>query len=49
MATGHYALTSPNPLDDNYDFNNDIDKKVDLLRGIDPIKDQTYFLSTTPV
>lgn len=40
MATGHYAQTTPCQ---------SIPSQVSLLRGIDSSKDQTYFLSTTPV
>jgi tRNA U34 2-thiouridine synthase MnmA/TrmU len=40
MATGHYARTAP------FEGNS---TEVSLIRGIDRTKDQTYFLSTTPV
>jgi tRNA U34 2-thiouridine synthase MnmA/TrmU len=46
MATGHYARTSPNFLEMQ---DSSPPQSISLLRGVDPVKDQTYFLSTTPV
>ncbi|XP_033745789.1 mitochondrial tRNA-specific 2-thiouridylase 1-like [Pecten maximus] len=41
LATGHYARTSI-----QHDLENaDLSKSVKLLRGLDPVKDQTFFLS----
>jgi tRNA-specific 2-thiouridylase len=42
LATGHYARLQQNTMPDG-------SIEVKLLSGIDPVKDQTYFLSLTPV
>ena len=52
MATGHYARLTPQFNDErnqDVDHEKQIDQEVSLLRGIDSFKDQSYFLSTTPV
>ncbi|OWF36117.1 mitochondrial tRNA-specific 2-thiouridylase 1-like [Mizuhopecten yessoensis] len=44
IATGHYARTSI-----EHDMENaDLSKGVKLLRGLDPVKDQTFFLAQIP-
>jgi tRNA-specific 2-thiouridylase len=42
FATGHYATTKEESLPDGR-------KDVKLYSGVDPRKDQSYFLSLTPV
>ena len=42
MATGHYARLGPSP-------GGETDSVPQLKRGVDPTKDQSYFLCTTEV
>lgn len=45
VATGHYARTSPSPLTP---LPRGEGKRIKILAGVDPEKDQTYFLWAIP-